>query len=83
MNEDLCAVRAETTTALILERADPIILKTFPEIKAFRLIPVIRPARTAKPENHLKRELVPDRAYSAIKSVNIQEFFGKKNPTPH
>ena len=49
-------VRAEIITELILERAGPVIFKTFLlEIIAFRLIPVICPARQAKPENYWKR----------------------------
>ena len=44
-------VRAETITELILERAGPVILKTFIlTLIAFRLIPVICSARKAKPE---------------------------------
>ena len=43
-------IRAETITELILERAGPVILKTFLlQLKAFRVIPVICPARRAKP----------------------------------
>ena len=44
-------VRAESITELILERAGPVIFKTFLlEIIAFRLIPVICPAGQAKPD---------------------------------
>ena len=49
-------VRAEIITELIPERAGPVIFKTFLlELIAFRLIPVICPARRAKPENYWKR----------------------------
>ena len=48
-------VRAEIITELILERAGPVIFKTFLlELIAFRLIPVICPARRTKPENYWK-----------------------------
>ena len=43
-------------TELILERAGPVIFKTFLlKLIAFRPIPVIFPARGAKPENYWKR----------------------------
>ena len=43
-------------TELILERAGPVVFKTFLlELMAFKLIPVICPARRAKPENYWKR----------------------------
>ena len=49
-------VRAKIITELILERAGPIVFKTFLlEFITFRLIPVICPARGAKPENYWKR----------------------------
>ena len=52
----LNTVRAEIITELIPKRAGPVILKTFLlELIAFRLIPVICPARRAKPENYWKR----------------------------
>ena len=45
-------VRAKIVTELILERAGQIVLKTFLlKLIAFRLIPVICPARRAKPED--------------------------------
>ena len=45
-------VRTEIITELILERADPVIFKTFLlEIIALALFPVICPARQAKPKN--------------------------------
>ena len=66
-------VRAEIITELILERADPLIFKIFLlELRAFRLIPLICPARRATPENHWKRSLIPNKAYPAIKSVFSQ-----------
>ena len=50
-------VRAEKIiTEFILERAGPVICKTFLlEFKAFRPIPVICPARRASPETYWKR----------------------------
>ena len=69
-------VRAEIITELILERASPVIFETFLlEFITFRLIPVICPARGADPENHWKRQLIPDRAYPAIKSVKFRNLF--------
>ena len=56
MQCDLFTVRAEIITELIPERAGPVIFKNaLLELKAFRLIPVICPARRAKPENDWKR----------------------------
>ena len=67
-------VCAETATEFILESVGPVSFKkVLLEFRAFRLIPVICPARRAKPENYCKRDLIPDRAYSAIKSVIFQE----------
>ena len=44
-------VHAKTITEVILERAGPVILKTFLlELQGFRLVPVMCPARTVKPE---------------------------------
>ena len=58
---------------VLLERAGLVIFKTFLlELIAFRLMPVVCPARRAKPENYWKRELLPDRAYPTIKSVIFQ-----------
>ena len=49
----LHTVHAENITELIPKRAGPIIFKTFLlELIAFSLIPVICPARRAKPENY-------------------------------
>ena len=51
---DCCSssVLAETITKLILERASHAIFTTFVlELQAFRLIPVICPARRANPGN--------------------------------
>ena len=49
-------VRAEIITELMLERVGPIFFKTFLlKLIAFRPIPVIFPARGAKPENYWKR----------------------------
>ena len=49
-------VGAEIITELILERASPVIFKSLLlELMAFRLIPVIGPARKAKPDNYWKR----------------------------
>ena len=61
-------------TELILEKAGPVILRPFTGIIAFRVIPVICPARRAKSENYWKRSLIPDRAYRAIKSVIVQKL---------
>ena len=48
----LFTVRAEIITELISERVGPVIFQNFLlELIAFRLIPVISPARRAKPEN--------------------------------
>ena len=59
---------AETITELIPERVGPVIFKSFLlELIHFRQIPVISPARRAKPENYWKRELIADRAYPAKK----------------
>ena len=50
------AVRAEIITEIILERVGPVVFKTsLLELIAFRLIPVICPARLVKPENYWKR----------------------------
>ena len=69
-----CTVRTEIITELIPERVGPVIFKTFLlEFITFRLIPVICPARRAKPENYWNEELIPDRAYPAIKSVVFQK----------
>ena len=47
---------AKIITEFILERAGPIIFKTFLlELIAFRLLPVTSPARGARPENYWKR----------------------------
>ena len=68
----LIPVRAEIIAEVILERACPIIFKTFLlEVIAVRLIPVICPVRRAKPENRWKRWLAPDRAHPA----RISNFF--------
>ena len=68
-------VRTEIVTELILERAGPVFFKTFLlKLIAFRLIPVICPARRGKPENCRKRYLIPDRAYRAIKTVKFQKL---------
>ena len=49
-------VCGEIITELVLQRAGPAILKTFLlALTAFRLIPVICPARRAKRENYWKR----------------------------
>ena len=49
-------VCAETIAELVPERADPVILRFFfLALTAFRLIPVLCPARRAKPENCWKR----------------------------
>ena len=66
----MSVLSTEIITELIPERVGPVISKTFfLEFIAFRLIPVICPARRAKPENHWKQILIPDRAYPAIKSI--------------
>ena len=53
---DDITVRAEIITELILERAGQVIFKTFLlKLIAFTPIPVIFPAREAKPENYWKR----------------------------
>ena len=50
---DLSTVCTEIIAELILERAGPVIFQTLSqELKAFRQIPVICPARRAKPENY-------------------------------
>ena len=41
------------------------------ELIAFRLIPVVCPARSSKPENVWRRSLIPDRAYPAIESLVV------------
>ena len=52
----MTTVRAEIITELIPERVGPVIFKSFLlELITFRPIPVIRPARRAKPENYWKR----------------------------
>ena len=54
-HQHLHTVRAKIITELILERAGPVIFKTFLlKLIALRLIPVISPARRAKPENYWK-----------------------------
>ena len=59
-------VHAETITELSLTRAGPVIFMiSLPDLRAFRPIPVICPARRAKPENYWKRILIPDRASPA------------------
>ena len=80
----MCTVRAGIITELVLERAGPVILRTFLlEFIAFRLIPVICPARRAKPEKYWKRQLLPDRAYPEIKSVIFQNIIpGNIFPDP-
>ena len=56
-------VRAEIITELILARAGPeIFMNLLLDLIAFRLIPVIWPARRAMPENYWKRQLIPDRS---------------------
>ena len=65
---------------LILERAGPVIFRiSFLDLTAFRQIPVICPARRAKPENYWKRELIPNKAYPANKPV----VFHKSIPGKH
>ena len=71
----VCTVRSEIITESILERAGPVIFKTFLlEFIAFRLITVIYPTRRAKPEDYWKRLLIPDRAFPTIKSVIFQKL---------
>ena len=61
-------VRAEIITELVPERLGPVIFNSFLlELITFRPIPAICPARRAKPENYWKRELIPNKAYPAIK----------------
>ena len=55
------------------------------EFMAFRLIPVICPAkkRRAKPENYWKRELISDRVHPAIKTLTSQKLIpGNIFPDP-
>ena len=60
----LFTVRAKNITESILERVGPAIFKTFLlKLITFRPIPVISPARRAKLDNYLKRQLTPDRAH--------------------
>ena len=52
-------------------------------IIAFRPIPVIFPARGAKHEKYWNRQLIPDRAHPAIKSVIFQKLIpGNIFPDP-
>ena len=44
------------------------------EFIAFRLIQMLCPAKRAEPENHWKRELIPDRAYPAITSTELHKL---------
>ena len=44
------------------------------EIVTFRLVPGICSVRRAKPENDWKRQVIPDRAHHAIKSVSCQKL---------
>ena len=49
------SLSTEIITEVFLERAGPIVLKTWLlELIAFRQIPVVDPARTGKPENYWK-----------------------------
>ena len=77
-------VRAEIVTELILKRAVQVISMNFLlELIPFRLIPVIRPARKAKPENYWKRKLISNKTYPEIKSVIFQKLIpGNIFPNP-
>ena len=78
-------VRAEIITELILERAGPVIFKTLLlELIAFRLIPVICPARRTKPKKLLETIINSSQGLSREKkSVIYQKLIpGNNFPDP-